>query len=131
MANPTTAKEKENKVNAFYSTSSLSFHWETRNAQWRICLLFFFSSYFMVNNGYCKESNHMSCGQLNMSYAGLLSSVLVHRPSVFAPSVAAELLLSILQLFYEQLPFFSSTSLPCLISSFVFSPKQSFKTLLR
>ena len=94
-------------------------------------VFFFFSSYFMVNNGYCKESNHMSCGQLNMSYAGLLSSVLVHRPSVFAPSVAAELLLSILQLFYEQLPFFSSTSLPFLISSFVFSPKQSFKTLLR
>ena len=65
----------------------------------------------------------MSYGQKNMSYAGLLSSVLVHWPFLFAQSVVAVLLLSILQLFYEQLPFSSSTSLPSLISSFVFLPR--------
>lgn len=69
----------------------------------------------------------MSCGQKNMGYAGLLSSVLVHWPSLFAQSVAAVLLLSILQLFYEQLPFSSSTSLPSSISSFVFLPRVSFQ----
>lgn len=79
---------------------------------------------FMLNDSYDKGSSYRSFGQSNASYAGLSSSVLVHWPSVFAPSVAARLLLSILQLFYEQLPFSSSTFLPSLIASSLFSPEQ-------
>lgn len=54
----------------------------------------------------------MMCGQRNESCAATSSSVLALRLSVTAANAAAELLISIPQLSYEQWPFFSLASLP-------------------
>lgn len=72
--------------------------------------------------GFHKGSIHRKCGLRKKSCADSLSSVLVQRPFGVVVSVVIVQMLSTLQLFYEQLPSFSSASLLDLISSFVFSP---------
>lgn len=84
-----------------------------------LLLLFFMN----IDGGYYMESNHKSYSQKNVNYSCISSSVYVQWLSEFAQSVPASLLLSIPQLFYEQLPSSSSTFPLSLISFFVVSPK--------
>ena len=77
-----------------------------------------------ISGCYCRGSNHMSCGQICVSYFLELSSAPARLHFAFAEHVVVGLLLSVPLLFYEQLPFSSLISLPSSISSFVFSPKK-------
>lgn len=89
-----------------------------------------YSAVMFSDGCYYKGSNHMNCALKKMCYACGPSFELVRWPSGFAPGAVVWLLLSNPQLFCEPLTSSSSTSLPGLISSFVFSPDIFNKTCL-